>query len=84
MLEVFESGRNPHLQIRLDENLPPPLVAQRLEHLFQRPLLDLHGRRAIGPPRESFGEGGLLGLIGRGCHRGDKQPQHYGNSLHSG
>ena len=34
MLEIPESGRDPHLQIRLDKNLPPPLVAQRLEHLF--------------------------------------------------
>ena len=84
MLEIPESSRDPHLQIRLDENLPPPLVAQRLEHLFQRPLLDLHSRRAIGQPLESIVSGELLGLIGRGRHRGDDQPQHYANSFHSG
>ena len=83
MLQILESGRDPHLQIWLDKNLPTSLVTQRLQHFFQRPLLDLHGRCTIGPPIESVAGIGLQGLFGRGHHRGDEQSQRCDDSLHS-
>ena len=67
MLEITKPGRDSHLQIRLDKNLPSSLIAQGLKDFFQRPLLNLHSRRSVGTPIERA----ALGLLGQGRHHCD-------------